>query len=100
MTKRTAVVAAPRIVPIVESLSWQADALCRDNDAEIFFSPSGEGRSARRMREESAKVVCAQCPVIAQCKQFALAANEPFGVWGGMTARERSLRRASERKAG
>lgn len=82
------------MAPTTEAWQWQLDAVCRGADSEIFFSPSGEGRTARRQREDAAKVVCRTCPVIAQCRQFALAAGEPFGVWGGMTARERSLQRA------
>lgn len=79
---------------------WHVDAACHGESSDVFFSPSGEGRSARRRREDQAKVLCGQCPVIAQCQQFALATNEPFGVWGGMTARERALRRAALTRAG
>ncbi|KAA0925381.1 WhiB family transcriptional regulator [Rhodococcus sp. ANT_H53B] len=87
------------ISPAVESWGWQVDALCRGQDSEIFFSPSGEGRSARRAREDRAKQVCAGCGVIEACRRFALAANEPFGVWGGTTARERQQHRANSRRA-
>jgi WhiB family redox-sensing transcriptional regulator len=36
-----------------------------------------------------AKAVCAQCPVIQNCLRWALAAREPYGVWGGLSAEER-----------
>ncbi|WP_072803869.1 WhiB family transcriptional regulator [Rhodococcoides yunnanense] len=88
------------MAPTTAAWQWQLDAVCRGSSSDIFFSPSGEGRTARRQREDQAKVLCGQCPVISQCRRFALAANEPFGVWGGMTARERALRRTAERKAG
>ncbi|WP_373453506.1 MULTISPECIES: WhiB family transcriptional regulator [unclassified Rhodococcus (in: high G+C Gram-positive bacteria)] len=88
-----------RISSTTESWDWQVDALCRGQDSEIFFSPSGEGRSARRAREDRAKQVCAGCGVIDECRRFALAANEPFGVWGGTTARERQQHRANSRRA-
>lgn len=88
------------MAPTTTAWQWQLDAVCRGKSTDVFFSPSGEGRTARRQREDKAKVLCQQCPVISQCRQFALATNEPFGVWGGMTARERSLRRAALKKAG
>jgi len=99
------------MAPTTTAWQWQLDAVCRghgttedsagsDPISDVFFSPSGEGRTARRQRENRAKVLCEQCPVIVQCRQFALATNEPFGVWGGMTARERALRRTALKKAG
>ena len=42
-----------------------------------------------RLREKKAKAICARCPVISNCLKDALANNEPFGVWGGMSADER-----------
>ncbi len=87
------------ISPAIESWDWQTDAVCRGQDSEIFFSPTGEGRSARREREERAKQVCAGCGVVDACRRFALAANEPFGVWGGTTARERQVLRTDSRRA-
>ncbi|MDJ0393301.1 WhiB family transcriptional regulator [Rhodococcus sp. G-MC3] len=99
------------MAPTTQAWQWQLDAVCRGNGpvghcagsdpiSDVFFSPSGEGRTARRHREDEAKVVCNRCPVLAQCRQFALETNEPFGVWGGMTARERSLGRTAARLAG
>ncbi|WP_303396313.1 MULTISPECIES: WhiB family transcriptional regulator [Nocardiaceae] len=99
-SRNTAIAMIERgISPAVEFWDWQVDALCRGQDSEIFFSPSGEGRSARRAREDRAKQVCADCGVIEACRKFALAANEPFGVWGGMTVRERVVHRANSRRA-
>jgi WhiB family redox-sensing transcriptional regulator len=42
-----------------------------------------------RLREKKAKAICGQCPVIANCLRDALANNEPFGIWGGMSPDER-----------
>jgi WhiB family redox-sensing transcriptional regulator len=36
-----------------------------------------------------AKAVCARCPVIDSCLRWALAAREPYGVWGGLSVEER-----------
>lgn len=41
-----------------------------------------------------AKAICAQCPVRAACLEFAIATNQPYGIWGGANASERrSIRR-------
>jgi len=36
-----------------------------------------------------AKAVCAQCPVLAACRAHALAVQEPYGIWGGLSEEER-----------
>lgn len=61
---------------------WQADALCAQTDPESFFPE--KGGSTRE-----AKKVCLRCPVRAQCLEYALANEERFGVWGGMSEQER-----------
>ncbi|MGB3699567.1 MAG: WhiB family transcriptional regulator [Gordonia sp. (in: high G+C Gram-positive bacteria)] len=68
---------------------WPSRARCRDSPVDAFYPPTGESRGLRRRREELAKQVCAECPVRRQCRDYALAADEPYGVWGGMTETER-----------
>ncbi len=63
-------------------LAWQADALCAQTDPEAFFPE--KGGSTR-----DAKKVCGVCPVKQQCLEYALANDERFGIWGGMSERER-----------
>jgi WhiB family redox-sensing transcriptional regulator len=63
-------------------LAWQADALCAQTDPEAFFPE--KGGSTR-----DAKKVCGSCPVKQQCLDYALANDERFGIWGGMSERER-----------
>lgn len=65
-----------------------------DNALFLFFGPAGERGSARQQREERAKEICADCPVQQACLQHALAAAEPYGVWGGLTEGERQTRTA------
>lgn len=72
------------------SWGWQFDGLCRVRDVEQFFSPAGERASARAQRELRAKRVCADCPVLQQCRSHALDSREPHGVWGGMSETERA----------
>jgi WhiB family redox-sensing transcriptional regulator len=76
--------------------SWRAEAACRDVDAEIFF-PVGMTGSALLVAEE-AKAICARCPVRLACLEFALNANQQFGIWGGYDEEERrELRRRRRR---
>ena len=63
-------------------LGWQADALCAETDPEAFFPE--KGGSTRE-----AKKICAQCDVKAQCLEFALSIDARFGIWGGLSERER-----------
>ncbi|GLB65610.1 WhiB family transcriptional regulator [Arthrobacter mangrovi] len=63
-------------------LAWQADALCAQTDPEAFFPE--KGGSTR-----DAKKVCGSCTVRAQCLEYALEHDERFGIWGGLSERER-----------
>ncbi|MGA7203852.1 MAG: WhiB family transcriptional regulator [Specibacter sp.] len=63
-------------------LGWQSDALCAQTDPEAFFpEKGGSTRDAKR--------VCGACNVKAQCLEYALANDERFGIWGGLSERER-----------
>lgn len=70
---------------------WQVDAACRGLDTANFYHPENERGPSRVRRERQAKAICATCPVIKNCLRWALAAREPYGVWGGMSADEREL---------
>lgn len=75
--------------PLADLWEWQYQGACRDLDTEQFFHPEGERGGTRKRRDDAAKAICAQCPVINQCREYALAAQEPYGVWGGLSAEER-----------
>jgi WhiB family redox-sensing transcriptional regulator len=61
---------------------WRLDALCAETDPDAFFpEKGGSTREAKR--------VCTGCPVRAACLDFALANDERFGIWGGLSERER-----------
>lgn len=62
--------------------SWQERALCAQTDPEAFFPE--KGGSTRE-----AKKVCIGCDVRAECLEYALAHDERFGIWGGLSERER-----------
>lgn len=61
---------------------WVKGAVCSETDPEIFHPE--KGGSTR-----PAKAICGGCPVRAQCLQYALEHNEQFGVWGGLSERDR-----------
>lgn len=79
------------IVVAVHVLEWQLRASCKGHPlADDFYPPmQPERKHERRTRERRAKLVCATCPVNADCLQHALAVDERYGVWGGLTADER-----------
>jgi WhiB family redox-sensing transcriptional regulator len=76
-------------VPVTEIWDWQMLAACRGMDSAFFFHPEGERGPAKAQREARAKEVCRGCSVIEECRRHALAAHEPYGVWGGLSVEER-----------
>ncbi|RMB81709.1 WhiB family transcriptional regulator [Streptomyces shenzhenensis] len=70
-------------------LAWQEGALCAQTGADFFFPEPGSS-----VRE--AKRICGLCPIRAACLDYALDHDERFGVWGGLSEKERlELRRTS-----
>jgi WhiB family redox-sensing transcriptional regulator len=63
-------------------LSWQDLANCRGGNADLFFPE--RGASTR-----TAKSICNACAVREDCLEFAIANGEKFGIWGGLSERER-----------
>lgn len=62
--------------------AWAESGACRDADPEIFFPGRGEDTT-------TAKAMCATCPVRANCLEHAIRVGEKFGIWGGMSERQR-----------
>jgi WhiB family redox-sensing transcriptional regulator len=61
---------------------WQDRALCAQTDPEAFFpEKGGSTREAKR--------ICLGCEVRDECLEYALANDERFGIWGGLSERER-----------
>lgn len=80
-------------------MDWRHNAVCREEDPELFF-PIGDSGPAFLQIEE-AKSVCRRCPVREQCLQWALESGQNDGVWGGLSEDERRAikRRAARRRA-
>ncbi len=57
----------------------------------MFFHPESDRGLTRLHREDQAKLVCEDCPVITACRDHALSVREPYGVWGGLSEGERAL---------
>jgi WhiB family redox-sensing transcriptional regulator len=78
---------APEVPVVFEAASvsadqWQDRALCAQTDPEAFFPE--KGGSTRE-----AKKICLGCEVRTECLEYALAHDERFGIWGGLSERER-----------
>ncbi len=66
----------------IEPKTWHDYANCLGVDPDLFFPE--RGASTREAKE-----VCRGCEVREECLEFALANGEKFGIWGGMSERER-----------
>lgn len=67
---------------VADEQDWQERALCAQTDPEAFFpEKGGSTREAKR--------ICQGCDVRAECLEYALAHDERFGIWGGLSERER-----------
>jgi WhiB family transcriptional regulator, redox-sensing transcriptional regulator len=77
--------------------AWMLSANCLGR-TDLFFAPDdSETRAERRYRESQAKSVCHDCVVRVECLSEALRSDERFGIWGGLTERERrSVRRTHQ----
>ena len=69
-------------LPEAREADWHDKALCAQTDPEAFFPE--KGGSTRE-----AKKICTGCEVRAECLSYALAHDERFGIWGGLSERER-----------
>jgi len=71
---------------------WHQHAACRGVDTATFFPSRGEPT-------ELARAICSACPVIADCRDWALAQRDDHGIAAGLSGRQRRQLRA-ERKRG
>ena len=81
------------------------DALCKGEDPELWFGPhvcgpecDGErgcfiakAETGRFKRISTAKAICRVCPEVEECLIWALRTQQPFGIWGGTTERDRRV---------
>lgn len=72
----------PRVTLLLDGTEWAADAACKDIHVDFFYPEDPMDNTAPRS-------VCRKCPVRVECLEYALVNNEPYGVWGGLTTKER-----------
>jgi hypothetical protein len=72
---------------------WMPLAACSGLDSELFHPPRGENARA-------AKAVCWSCRVREDCLDWALRTGQHYGIWGGMSERDRRRLRANPAVAG
>ncbi len=70
--------------PLESNYKWQDSASCKSVDPEIFFHPDNQRGDDKIERVRQAKVVCQTCPVIIECRNFAIDTRQDFGIWGGL----------------
>lgn len=68
--------------------NWRNNALCKGKDTEMFYPEMSVKGAIKAVR--AIKAICRMCPVAVECLQCALDNNETFGIWGGMTPKERT----------
>lgn len=70
------------IAEVLMPPEWTKRALCAEVDPEIFFPQAGD-------KTAYVKKICKACSVRVECLKYSLQNNERFGVWGGLTERDR-----------
>ncbi len=82
--------ASPIRLVLEDERPWAAYASCRSADPDLFF-PATDGDVREAMR------ICSGCPVQAECADWALEMQLGYGIWGGLTERDRRrlLRRSA-----
>ena len=85
---------------VVVDQEWRKDAACRGNGAALFFaSHDGLSYSESAQQAHLAKErYCNKCPVANACLEFAIVNNERYGIWGGLSERERAKVRRAQAK--
>lgn len=74
---------------LVERQPWMVDAACRQMPTSLFFKGRYESHA-------EIKAICAECPVREQCLEYGI--DEPYGMWGGMSAKQRRKLRVQRRR--
>lgn len=72
--------------------SWMDLGSCVGEDQDLWFP-------TEKSNAKTAKQICAACPVRLECLEYAVSANERYGVWGGLSYKERQAIRSYRRRA-
>lgn len=69
-------------IPITEERPWVVFSACKDKDPNLFFPEDRKGAN-------EAIAICGTCPVRTECLEYAIETDIRYGVWGGLTSKER-----------
>lgn len=67
---------------------------CRDTDPDLWFVEHAEVGYSYKLATQ----LCATCPVQNLCATYAIKAGEEYGIWGGLTPRQRQKMRSANQK--
>lgn len=79
-------------------MNWRERAACAGMDSALFFGTERESGAAATRRVAKAKAVCVRCPVLTECRAYALDRPEKYGLWGAMSEGERSAERKNAKR--
>lgn len=73
--------------PVSDDVIWQLQGLCGsgEHDPNLWYPEAPQVE----IKALQAKRICGQCPVLQQCRDWALLHHEHAGVWGGLSAEDR-----------
>jgi len=75
-----------KLFSFLEKMEEVGELPC-ENYPESFYPEGGEIK--RREETQIAKSLCQTCPIIEECRMYALEAKEEYGIWGGLDPEER-----------
>jgi len=85
---------------LVRAIDEVGGTPCRERP-ELFFPEDVDGQPnmpERMAYSRMAKKLCESCPIRLVCLEYALVANEDYGIWGGLTANQRKGLKSERRK--
>lgn len=83
-SRRASAAQMMRFISELTQWSWMDSAACANADPEMFFPVPGDEAMNRK-----ARAFCDHCPVREECLQFSLDTREMYGIWGGLSDRDR-----------
>lgn len=99
-------------VPSALNLPDLPNALCKDTEnPDLFFGQhvcddtcdrlgcQGKSETGRAKRIDAAKAMCGKCVERIECANWAIDNKVPYGIWGGLNERERTMLRLNRKRA-
>jgi|TARA_R110000744_G_scaffold100913_2_gene194663 WhiB family redox-sensing transcriptional regulator len=77
-----------RYAELTDKLNKIGDPPCHQDPA-VFYPEDFFDEENKAIAIAEAKKLCASCPALTLCADYAVRAREPFGIWGGLTHKDR-----------